>query len=185
MRMTVLGCFVLVPVLAGLGQEEAKPVEEAAPKSYVWVKGDAAQQDMFLQDVAAFLEKSGHFYLATCDMQGGARVRPIKYTFVMDNALLFVTAKKKEMYTQLVANPNVELSRTAADGSAYLRYKGKAVLNGDEAVKAKVLEAFPFFGKNFGDGLAIFLVEPEMVGIFPMKGGQAKTKIFTKQAQPE
>lgn len=185
MRMTVLGCFVLVPVLAGLGQEEAKPAEDvAAPKSYVWVKGDAARQDMFLQDVAAFLEKAGHFYLATCDRQG-ARVRPIKYTFVVDNALLFVTAKKKEMYTQLVANPNVELSRTAADGSAYLRYKGKAVLSEDEAVKAKVLEAFPFFGKNFGDGLAIFLVEPEMVGIFPMKGGQAKTKIFTRQAQPE
>jgi len=45
----------------------------------------------------------------------------------------------------------------------------------DEDVKAKVLEAFPFFGKNFKEALAIFYVEPEMVGIFPMKGGQAKT----------
>jgi len=170
---------LLVPALAGFCQEAPKPAQPLDTKSYVWVKEDAQKQDVFLQDVAAFLEKNDHFYLATWDGKG-ARVRPVKYTLIIDNKLLFVTSSKKEMYAQLLANPNVELSRTAEDKSAYLRYKGMAVLCSDAAVKAKLLEAHPSFGKKFGDDLALFFVEPEMVGIFPMKGGQAKTKIFTK-----
>ena len=169
-----------LPAAVGFCQEAApKPAETQDVKSYVQVKDGADKQDVFMQDVAAFLEKAGHFYLATCEGDG-ARVRPLKYTLVVDNKLIFVTSSKKEMYGQLIKSPKIEISRTAPDGSAYLRYKGLAVLCMDEDVKAKVLEAFPFFGKNFKEALAIFYVEPEMVGIFPMKGGQAKTKIFTK-----
>lgn len=165
--------------LAGFCQEAPKPAATQDVKSYVWVKEGVAKQDMFLQDVAAFLEKEGYFYLATVEADG-ARVRPIKYVMVADNKLLFVTSAKKEMYPQLVKNPNVELARTAADGSAYLRYKGKAVLCTDADVKAKLAELQPSFSKKFGEDSALFFVEPEMVGLFPMKGGQAKTKIFTK-----
>jgi len=146
--------------------------------SYVLVKESADKQDAFLQEVAGFLEKAGHFYLATCE-QGGARVRPIKYTFVMDNKLVFVTSSQKGMYAQLLKNPQVEISRTAVDGSAYLRYKGTAELCKDEAVKAKIVEAYPFFEKNFKENLVVFAITPEMAGIFPMKGGQAKTKVFS------
>ena len=170
---------VLVPVLVGVCQDAPQPVEPREVKSYVQVKDRADGQDVFMQDVAAFLEKAGYFYLATCE-EGGARVRPIKYTFVLDNKLLFVTSSKKEMYGQLIKSPKIEVARTAVDGSAFLRYKGLAVVCTDEAVKAKVLEAFPSFGKNFKDSLVIFFIEPESVGIFPMKGGQAKTKSFTK-----
>ncbi|NLG02054.1 MAG: hypothetical protein GX565_18160 [Lentisphaerae bacterium] len=147
-------------------------------KSYVLVKEGADKQDVFLQEVAGFLEKAGHFYLATCE-QEGARVRPIKYTFVMDNKLVFVTSSQKGMYAQLLKNPKVEISRTAIDGSAYLRYKGTAELCKDEAVKAKIVEAYPFFEKNFKENLVVFAITPEMAGIFPMKGGQAKTKVFS------
>ena len=151
-------------------------------KSYVLVKEGADKQDVFLQEVAGFLEKAGHFYLATCE-QEGARVRPIKYTFVMDNKLVFVTSSQKGMYAQLLKNPKVEISRTAIGGSAYLRYKGTAELCKDEAVKAKIVEAYPFFEKNFKENLVVFAIAPEMAGIFPMKGGQAKTKVFSAEAR--
>ena len=171
--------LALVSASVGFCQEAPKPAAPQAQtvKSYVWVKESPDKSDPFMQEVAAFLEKNEHFYLATVDGQG-ARVRPIKYVLIADNKLLFVTSSKKEMYGQLVKNPNVELSRTATDNSAYLRYKGKAVLCADADVKAKLLEAQPSFGKKFGDDQALFFVEPEMVGIFPMKGGPAKTKIF-------
>ena len=170
---------LLVPALAGFAQDAAKPAEPQSVASYVWVNQNAEKLDVFMQDVAAFFEKNDHFYLATSDGQG-ARVRPIRYALVADNRLLFVTAAKKEMYGQLLKNPNVELSRTAADGSAYIRYKGKAVVESDAKVKAKMAELQPALVKKFGADLVIFAVEPEQIGIFPMKGGQAKTKIFTK-----
>jgi uncharacterized pyridoxamine 5'-phosphate oxidase family protein len=163
----------------GFCQEAPKPAEPQALKSYVWVKEAPDKSDLFMQDVAAFFEKNDYFYLATVDGQG-ARVRPIRYTVVADNKLLVATSTKKEMYGQLVKSPCVELSRTAKDDSAYIRYKGKAALCADADVKAKFAELQPSMAKKFGADLALFFVEPEMIGIFPMKGGQAKTKVFTK-----
>jgi uncharacterized pyridoxamine 5'-phosphate oxidase family protein len=175
-KMMVL---LLVPALAGFCQDAAKPAVPQAAASYVWVNQNAEKQDALMQDVAQFFEKNDYFYLATVDGQG-ARVRPIRYTMVADNRLLFVTSAKKEMHGQLLKNPNVELSRTAKDDSAYIRYKGKAVVENDPKVKAKMLELQPSLCKKFGENLVIVAVEPEQVGIFPMKGGQPKTKIFMK-----
>lgn len=177
MRKVML--LALTSALVGFCQEAPKPAEPLTPKSYVWVKETAEKSDLFMQEVAAFLEKNDHFYLATVEGES-ARVRPIKFTMVMDNKLLFVTSVKKEMVAQLKKNPNVELSRTAEDRSAYLRYKGKAVLCDDPAVKAKFAELQPSMAKKFGADIALFFVEPEMIGIFPMKGGQPKTKVFSK-----
>ncbi len=172
MKKTVMAMIVALTTLAGMGEEI---------KSYAWVKEGVDKQDVFLQDVAAFLEKAGHFYLATCE-EDGARVRPIKFTFVIDNKLMFVTSSQKGMYAQLLKNPKVEIARTSVDGSAYLRYKGTAALCKDEEVKAKIVQEFPFFEKNFKEHIAVFAVTPDKVGIFPIKGGQAKTKVFNAES---
>lgn len=177
MRQLVI--MLLIPVMVGFCQNEPKPVQPQPGASYVWVNQNAEKLDVFMQDVAAFFEKNDYFYLATSDGQG-ARVRPIRYTMVADNKLLLVTSAKKEMHAQLLKNPNVELSRTAKDDSAYIRYKGKAVVESDPKVLAKMMELQPSMGKKFGADMVIFAIEPEQVGIFPMKGGQAKTKIFMK-----
>ena len=169
MKRAWMMMIVALAVLVGKGEEI---------KSYVLIKESADKQEVSLQEVAGFLEKAGHYYLASCD-EDGARVRPVKYTFVMDNKLVLVTSSKKGMYAQLQKNPKVEVARTAIDGGAYLRYKGTAELCKDEAVKAKVIGDYPFFKKNFKENLAIFMIAPEMAGIFPMKGGQAKTKVFS------
>lgn len=177
--MRFLAMLLIVSAMSGLCQDAAKPEVQPA-ESYLFVKLSPESQDQFMQEVAAFLEKAGHFYLASFDGTA-ARVRPIKFTFVVDNKVLFVTSKKKEMYGQLINFPAVELSRTAADNSTYLRYKGRVALCADADIKSKLLERFPFFGKNFGDDLALFTVDPEMVGLFSTKKEiPAKTKIFAK-----
>lgn len=161
---------ILLPVLAVVGGEA---------KSYVLLKEGADKKDAFLQDVAAFMEKAGHFYLATVGDDGGARVRPVKYTLIIDNKLVFATSNTKELFAQVNKNPKVELSKTATDGSAFMRYKGTAKLTADEAVKTCFLNAFPMFKDMYKDGLVFFLIEPEMAGIFPMKkGGKPVTKKF-------
>lgn len=179
MRRGMLVGMAAMTAWVAMCQEAAQPAETPPLKSYVWMKDAPDRSDPFLREVAAFLEKNDHFYLATVE-GGGARVRPIKYALVADNKLLFVTSAKKEMYGQLLKNPSVELSRTADDKSAYLRYKGQAVLCDDPEVKAKFAELQPALAKKFGADMALFFVEPEMVGLFPMKGGQPKTKVFAK-----
>ena len=172
--------MVLLPVLMGWCQEAPKKtaVPKAAP-SYLLVNAGEDARDIFLKEVAAFLAANEHFYLATRESDG-ARVRPLKATVIIDNKLMFVTSDQKGLFAQLEKYPEVEIARTAIDGSAYLRYKGRAVVEKDAKVKAKLLELYPFFKKKFGEHLAVVAIEPEMVGIFPMKGGQAKTKVFTR-----
>lgn len=167
----IIALAVLLPVLAGMGEDV---------KSYVLLKEGADKQDAFLQDVAAFLDKAGHFFLATVGEDGGARVRPIKYTLIIDNKLIFATSETKELFAQIQKNPKVEISSTAPDVSAFLRYKGTAKQTADEAVRARFLEAFPKFKEMYKDRLAFFFVEPEMAGLFPMKGGKPTTKQFDR-----
>jgi uncharacterized pyridoxamine 5'-phosphate oxidase family protein len=166
---------VLMAALSGMGEEA---------KSYVLLHDGAEKRDAFLQDVAVFLEKAGHFYLATVGEDGGARVRPIKYTLIIDNKLIFATSDKKELFAQIRKNPKVEVSNTAPDGSAFLRYKGTAALTTDETVKERFLSAFPRFKEMYKEGLAFFFIEPEMAGLFPMKGGEPKTKKFVSSLVP-
>lgn len=176
--MRYLMGFLFMAVISGVcAQDTVCSCAAGSVKSYVWVKENSARQEPLLQEIAAFLEKEGYFYLATCDLDS-PRVRPIKYVFIVDNKLLFVTSAKKGTYQQLMKNHKVELSRTAADKQSYLRFKGSAELCNDPAIKAKLIEMEPLFSKKFGDDQAIFLVKPEMAGIFPMKAGEPKTKCF-------
>ena len=168
----IIALAVMLSALAGMGDEV---------KSYVLLKEGADKQDAFLQEVAALFEKAGHFYLATVDEDGGARVRPIKYTLIIDNKIIFATSNTKELFQHIAKNPKVEVSNTLPDGSAYLRYKGTAKLTDDEAVKARFLNDFPRFKDQYKEGLVFFVIEPEMAGIFPMKKGEApKTKQFSR-----
>lgn len=157
-------------------------VAETAPataKSYMMVKLAAAQKDAFLNDVAASFQKAKVIYLATNDGQG-ARVRPLRYTAIIDNKLVFATSAKKELFQQLVKNPEVEACSTETDESAFIRFKGKAVVCEDAATKDAFLKVFPKFGKMFGENFRLVAIEPEMAGIFPMKGGKPQTKTFSK-----
>jgi len=145
----------------------------------VFVKESKEKSDPFMNEAAAFLEKNTVIYLATYDGQS-PRVRPVRYTVILDNKLVLATSAKKELSLQIEKNPNVEISAAAADGSVFLRYKGKAVACKDAEIKAKFLADHPKFQKLFGENLVVYLVEPERVGIFPLKGGQPKTKTFVK-----
>ena len=177
--MRKMAMLLLVPALAGFCQETPKPAEVQAAKSYLFVKEAKETSDPLMNEVAAFLEKNTVLYLATCDGQS-PRVRPVRYTVIMDNKLVLATSSKKELSQQIAKNPNVEISAATVDGGVFLRYKGKAVTCEDAAIKAKFLEGHPKFQKMFGENLVVYLIEPEMVGIFPLKGGQPKTKTFVK-----
>ena len=154
------------------------PASGQAPERYVLVKVAAEKADPFLRDFAGFLGSCKFLYLATSETNCPS-VRPVGFTAFFDNKLAVATSSKKGMSAQMKANPEVELSATAADVSAFARYRGRAKLCTDAEVVAKFVAAFPHFKEMYGDTLELFLVEPEQAGIFPMKKGESpKTKNF-------
>ena len=86
-----------------------------------------------MSTVYEYLKANKVFHLATVD-NGKARVRPFGFAMARDNKVYFCTNNTKDVYKQMAANPDVEISAMGADGT-WLRLKGKVAF--DQSVEAK------------------------------------------------
>jgi uncharacterized pyridoxamine 5'-phosphate oxidase family protein len=82
-----------------------------------------------------FLTANPVFHIATVD-GNRARVRPFGFKMKRNKALYFCTNKTKDVYKQLVQNPDIEISAMAGDGATWLRIRGKIAF--DETRETKV-----------------------------------------------
>jgi uncharacterized pyridoxamine 5'-phosphate oxidase family protein len=81
-----------------------------------------------------FLKANSVFHLATVDGTK-ARVRPFGFSMIRNDKLYFCTNKSKDVYKQLVRNPEIEISAMGSAGT-WLRISGKIAI--DESRDAKV-----------------------------------------------
>ena len=82
-----------------------------------------------------FIKANPVFHIATVDGDK-ARVRPFGFIMKRNNRLYFCTNKNKEVYKQLMKNPDIEISVMGSDGNAWLRARGRVEF--DETREAKV-----------------------------------------------
>lgn len=92
-----------------------------------------------MEQVKALLKASPYGYLATVD-NGKPRVRAFGFMFEEDGRFYFCTNSTKEVYRQLVAQPDLEYAVTTQD-MTMLRMSGKAIFTEDERLKEKALNA--------------------------------------------
>jgi uncharacterized pyridoxamine 5'-phosphate oxidase family protein len=81
-----------------------------------------------------YLKANPTFHLATVN-GNQARVRPFGFTMVRNNKLYLCTNKTKDVFKQMVQNPDVEISDMGTDGT-WLRIRGKVAV--DDSFDAKV-----------------------------------------------
>lgn len=107
---------------------------------------------MAIKEVLDFLTANRVFYLATSE-GGNPRVRPMGFVMEWDGRLAFCTSNQKNMYKQLVGNPNMEISCADTEGNT-LRISGKAVFVTAAETQKKALEVMPMLGNMYsvGDG---------------------------------
>jgi len=70
------------------------------------------------------------------------RVRPFGFTMIRNNKLYLCTNKTKDVYKQLVKNPDVEISGMGADGT-WLRITGKVAVDDSRDAKAQAFAESP------------------------------------------
>ena len=107
-----------------------------------------------MHEVLAFLKECGTFYLATIDGDQ-PRVRPFGLAMEFDGRLCFCTNNQKEVYKQMQANPNIEISATSKTGQ-WLRLRGKAVFNTTRASRQAALDTVPSLKSMYSVDDAIF-----------------------------
>jgi len=126
-----------------------------------------------MNKVTEFLNQSGTFYLSTIE-NDKPRVRPFGAVAEFDGKIYICTNNQKNVFKQILANPNVEISSVAGDN--WIRLDGKLLI--DERVEAKqaMLEAKPslknFYNINDGIFEVLYLTE-------------ATAKIFSFGKEPE
>lgn len=88
-----------------------------------------------------YLSDAGIFYLATVE-GNQPRVRPLGAHMEMDGKVIFGIGDFKNVYKQLVANPQTEIVACKQDGH-WMRYTGKAVFETDEKYAEAMLNGAP------------------------------------------
>ncbi len=88
-----------------------------------------------------FLKANPVFHLATVDGTK-ARVRPFGFTMIRDNKLYLCTNKTKDVYKQLVKNPDIEISGMGTDNT-WLRIHGKIAFDDSREAKAQAFSEAP------------------------------------------
>ena len=89
--------------------------------------------------VSEFLTENPVQYLATVSLDGKAKCRPFMFAGEKDGKLWFCTNNQKDVYKDMQANPNVELS-VSSPTFAWIRLNGKAVFENSMAVKEMCLQ---------------------------------------------
>lgn len=105
-----------------------------------------------MNEVYEYLKSCGTYYLATVEGDQ-PRVRPFGTMDIFEGKLYIQTGKVKPVAHQLKANPKVELSAMAKDGT-WIRVAAEAVLDDNVAAQAHMLEAYPSLQAMYkpGDG---------------------------------
>ena len=94
-------------------------------------------------DVFTIIKRNPIFFLATSE-KNKPHVRVITLFSADENGLIFATGKHKDLYNQLIANPQVELLFWIPAEDTQVRIRGTARIFEDLAIKKSVVEKFTF-----------------------------------------
>ena len=126
-----------------------------------------------MREIYDFLKKAGTYYLATAEGDQ-PHVRPFGTVDIFEDRLYIQTGLKKDVASQLLANPKVELC--AFDAGRWIRVTAEAVLDENIEAQKHMLEGYPELKAMYqpGDG---------NTAVFELKNGVAVIASFT--APPE
>ena len=91
-----------------------------------------------MKEVVEFLQENPVQYLATVGRDGKAKCRPFMFCFEKDNRLWFCTNNQKDVYKDMQANPEVEVS-VSTPTYAWIRLNGKVVFENNMEVKEECM----------------------------------------------
>ena len=121
------------------------------------------------QDCAKFIRECGYFFLAT-SYEDKPKLRPMGMIYGNDKALYIATDKRKNVYTDLMNNPQVELAGYNLNSRRWIRINGKMKPENAQQIREEMMDMYPMIKQEYvGDEevyLAIFKLLPEEVTIY-------------------
>ncbi len=128
-----------------------------------------------------FLKANPVFHLATV-AGDQARVRPFGFSMIRNNKLYMCTNKTKDVYKQLVACPDIEISAMGSDGT-WLRVRGKVAVDNNRDAKVQAFKEAPnllqIYAKGADDEIFItFYFTEAQAALYSFKEGPKNIPLF-------
>lgn len=90
-------------------------------------------------EVVQFLQENPVQYLATIGRDGKAKCRPFMFMGELENKLWFCTNSKKDVYKDILQNPEIEVCVTSPAYS-WIRISGKACFENNKDAKTMCMQ---------------------------------------------
>lgn len=110
-----------------------------------------------VDECCKFIQDCGYFFLAT-SVNNQPRLRPFGMIYSNNANLFFATDKRKQVYSDLVNNPMIEIATYNLHTRKWIRIQGKAELENSNLIKERMIKAYPILEQKYQNETEIFLV---------------------------
>jgi len=132
-----------------------------------------------MDEVLKFIGNRTVFFVASVDGDK-PRVRPFGLAIPYQGKIYFTTGNEKDVYKQLIANPNVEICAMGLDNQ-WIRVSGKAVFEDNMVIKNAAFAEYPelknIYSSPDDPKLTTFYLADGEATIFSMLAPPRKFKI--------
>lgn len=113
--------------------------------------------DVSIDNCYKFIRECGYFFLAT-SFHNQPKLRPFGMIYSNKKALYFATDKRKNVYSDLVGNPQIEMASYNVNTRKWIRINGKAEVENSIMIRDEMMNKYPLIKQKFFDETEMFLV---------------------------
>ena len=112
--------------------------------------------DISINDCYKFIRECGYLFLAT-SVDNHPKLRPLGMIYSNDKELFIATDKRKNVYTDLLGNSQIEVATYNLHSHKWIRISGRAEIENSIHVKDDMTEVYPLLKQNYQNEEELFL----------------------------
>lgn len=109
-----------------------------------------------VDDCYKFIRECGYFFLAT-STDNNPKLRPMGMIYSNEKALFIATDKRKNVYADLINNPQIELASYNLNSRKWIRIHGKMKVESSNQIKEEMMSVYPMISQEYIDEEEVFL----------------------------
>ncbi len=99
-------------------------------------------------DYFHFIRECGYFFLAT-SVQDIPKLRPMGFIYTDDKFLYIATDKRKQVYSDLMQNPQVEIASYNLSTRRWIRITGSVTEENSAVIREDMIALYPLISQEF------------------------------------
>lgn len=100
------------------------------------------------QSCYQFIRECGYFFLAT-SVDNQPKLRPMGMLYASDQALYIATDKRKNVYADLISNPQVQVASYNLNSRKWIRISGKMKVENSMQIRNEMTDLYPMIKQEF------------------------------------